>query len=416
MIDGRGDSPQLALDRLDPRRITVARELRGLTKKGLSAEIRKTPSAVSQIERGGIRPDLETLVRISMALRVPATFFMEKERPGSPIELDTCHFRAKRSVSQMMRRQSARMGDMLIDLIEWLEKQGIVFPEEDISSFSCAGDTPEEIEYAASNLRRHWGMGFGPIPSMVKLLESKGIIILPVYDACEEVDAYSTWRGKRPCIMVSLRKSASRARFDLSHELGHLIMHEDILTGDAKTERQANRFAGAFLAPWEGFLAECPRRWSLEAFKKLKFRWKMSVSALLYRAKDLGCLSASAYRRAMIDMGMRNLRKNEGPEWPIECPTLLTQALELLQDKITLDEAASELTLYSSELRRLLEPCVSEEVLEKIDREPDEDEGKIVSFRPPKAGAEKSDFLKKSDLFEAQPATRNPQPTTTTPQ
>ena len=67
MKTGRNDSPQFAIDRLDPHRITFARELRGLTKKELADKIKKTPSAMSQIERGLIHPDLETFVSISFA-------------------------------------------------------------------------------------------------------------------------------------------------------------------------------------------------------------------------------------------------------------------------------------------------------------------------------------------------------------
>lgn len=44
MTTGKGDSPQFALDRLDPQRITYARELRGLTKKELAESIKNLPA------------------------------------------------------------------------------------------------------------------------------------------------------------------------------------------------------------------------------------------------------------------------------------------------------------------------------------------------------------------------------------
>lgn len=378
---GRGDSPQLALDRLDPQRITFAREMRSLTKKDLADQIDKTPSAISQIERGLIRPDLETLVRLSMALQVPTIFFMKRDHNCKPIQLDSCHFRAKRSTTQTLRRQGVRVGDLLMGFIELLEEKGVIFPPENIMPTSCSVETLEEVEEAASELRKHWGMGLGPIPNMVKLVESKGILVLPTYKSCDDVDAFSTWRGNRPCIFMSSSKSASRIRFDIGHELGHLVMHEDISTGDVKTERQAYRFAGAFMAPRESFLTECPRKWSFEAFRKLKFRWKMSISALLYRAKDLCLLSPSSYQRAMIQIA--SYRTDEGEEWEKEKPTLLDQALELLQDQVTLTELASELTVYPSELRELLSQCVSESLLDRVDRQPnEEDMGKIVKLRP----------------------------------
>jgi len=384
MKTGRNDSPQFALDRLDPFWITFARELRGLTKKELADKIKKTPSAMSQIERGLIHPDLETFVSISFALKVPPSFFTEKSERSKTIELASCHFRSLRSTSQSMRRQSARKGDLCIDFVELLESKGLLFPKEEVTDFSGVADTDEDIEQAAMNLRRHWNMKLGPIPNIVKLVESKGIVVLPIEEVCSKVDAYSTWRGRRPCMLLSMAKTASRVRFDVSHELGHIVLHEETAAGEAKTERQADRFAGAFLAPRDSFIEECPRRWNYHAFHQLKFRWKMSIQALLYRAKDLGCISQSTYQRAMIQLTRNKMRRDEGAEWEMEKPVLVTQALELLSEQVILSDLADEMSLYPNELRDMLSHCVPKETLDKIDRKPEPDSAKIVQLRKPR--------------------------------
>ena len=378
---GRNDSPQFALDRLDPQRITFARELRGQTKKRLAERINKTPSAVSQIERGLIHPDLETFVSITFALKLPPSFFTERSDSANPIELASCHFRSLRSTSQTMKRQSARKGDLCIDFIEILESKGLLFPKESVSNFSCSVDTTEEIEQAAIDLRRHWKMGSGPIPDIVKLVESKGIIVLPLPEVCDKVDAYSTWKGHRPCLFLSMSKTPSRVRFDVSHELGHIVLHEETAAGESKTERQADRFAGAFLAPKDSFIEECPRRWNLYAFKQMKFRWRMSIQALLYRAKDLGCISPSTYQRAMIQLSRSNMRKDEGAEWDMEKPILIAQALNLLSDRVTLNELAGEMSLFPNQLRDMLSKCVPDEILNNIDREKNSELTNIVQLR-----------------------------------
>jgi len=381
MTISKGDSPQFALDRLDPSRITFARELRGLTKKELAKSIKKTPSAVSQIERGLISPDLETFVSMSFSLKVPPSFFIERSTLSKSIDLSTCHFRSLRSTSQTMRRQSTRKGDLCIDFIEILESKGVILPEEQISNFNISPEADEDIEKIAVALRKHWNMGLGPIPNIVKLFESKGILVLPLLDATHKVDAYSTWRGNHPCMLVSYQKTASRIRFDVSHELGHLAMHEDFAAGDAMAERQANKFAGAFLAPKESFLEECPRSWSFSAFARLKDRWKMSIQALLYRAKELGRISTSTHRRAMIQLSDEGMRKDEGDEWEKEKPVMITQALELLQDQVTLNELAGELSIYQNDLKDILRQCVPMETLKKIDRRNDNDSAQIVTLR-----------------------------------
>ena len=50
MTISKSDSPQYALDRLDPSRITFARELRGKTKKELAELKRSTIQLIDQIE------------------------------------------------------------------------------------------------------------------------------------------------------------------------------------------------------------------------------------------------------------------------------------------------------------------------------------------------------------------------------
>ena len=374
-------SPQLALDRLDPKRITFARELQALTKKELAERIGKTPSAVTQFEQGVLHPDLETFTRITLALGMPPAFFARVQRANTRIELDTCNFRALRAATQRERRQSTRIGELNLELLGYLEDQGVVFPDEQVSPFSSAAEDAEEIEQAASQLRRQWGMGFGPIPNVVKLLEHKGVFVLPIFHACERVDAYSTWAGTRPCVMLAYGKTPSRTRFDAAHELGHLVLHEDAVPGDHKTESQANRFAGAFLTPREGFLQECPRRWSLAAFQMLKGRWKMSIQALVRRAFDLGQLSASSYRRANIDISSRGMKRDEGKEWEHDLPTILAQSLHLLRDQLTLSDLSDAVGVHWEYLKSALQDYVPTDLLEALDREPNERSGEVVKLR-----------------------------------
>ena len=381
---GRGSAPQYALDHLDPDRISLARERLGLTGKELAERIGKSPSAVSQFEHGVIQPDLETFVGISKALRVPPSFFTSRTTAPPRIPLDTCHFRARRSVSQRDRRRSVRLGELLMELAHTLEKEGVVFPENQVEAHTKSATSMEEVEEAASQLRQDWGMGFGPIPNMIQLLESKGVFVIPIYESCEKVDAFSTRYIDRPCVMLALSKTASRARFDAAHELGHLILHgDDVEPGNGEAERQANRFAAAFLAPREGFLEECPKRWSLSAFKESKFRWKLSIQALVRRAYDLGRISRSSYTRAFRQLSKAGMRKDEGEEWPMEKPTLVEQSLDLLKDRVTLNRLASEVGIYAQELEDLLGGSVSDELMSQL-RTSQKEEANIVQLRTTK--------------------------------
>ena len=209
-------------------------------------------------------------------------------------------------------------------------------------------------------------MGYGPIPDLVRVLESKGVFVLPLSDAHTDVDAYSAWAGQRPCVMLSMAKSASRARFDASHELAHLVMHDGEDPGSSAVERQADRFAGAFLAPREGFMAECPRRWSLEAFARLKGRWRMSIQALVRRAYDLGALSKTNYQKAFREMSARGMRADEPGEWEHERPVMVSQALRLLQGRMSVGDLASEIGLHPGDMEQMLRRIASAETVDLI--------------------------------------------------
>jgi Zn-dependent peptidase ImmA (M78 family) len=187
---------------------------------------------------------------------------------------------------------------------------------------------------------------------VVKLLESKGIVVALIPDDCQEVDAFSAWHDGRPLIFLVRHKgSTSRTRFDAAHELGHLVMHADVAAGSPELERQANRFASAFLLPRESFLPECPRNLNWPLFRELKQRWKVSIAALLKRAYDLECLSEASYRRAFVHLNQTGERRREQHEPPAEDATLIAQAVAAIADEYSTEDLASALAMPSADLR-----------------------------------------------------------------
>lgn len=386
---GPQSSPEYVRKNLDPTRIRLQRERKGWTGKELASRLKVSPSAISQIERGVTKPDLETLINLGIELDVPVSFFLDREL-NTRIELDRCHFRSKRGVAQYRRRQSIADASLIVQLASVLTEKGIQFPEEKISSFAdqvgeINEETPvERMEDLAVQLRKHWDMGMGPIPNLISLLETKGIFVFPLPDGTyEEVDAFSVWHDGRPVTILGHQKAASRDRLDAGHELAHLALHSDADRDLRVIEDQAFRFGGAFIAPREAFLPECPSRWSRPAFLELKKRWRMSMQALVRRAYDLGKLSESSYRRANIELRKR-LSENgeEEGEWEPERPSMIQQAISLLEEEVTLDGLASSIGVHSADLRELLDKIVKDELLDRIDTGPSVDEeGQIVTRR-----------------------------------
>jgi len=333
-----------------PVRLTLARELRALTKSDLAARIERTPSAITQFEGGHVRPDAHTLKSIALALGLPVEFF-SADVSTALIPLDACHFRSLRSASQRQRRQLLAQAALLGDLVGLLEHE-VEFPPERVSEASQVASV-EDIETSATSVRRAWGLGLGPIPNLTKLLENKGVLVMRIERSIREVDAFSFWHRGRPCIFLIMEKqSSSRTRWDAGHELGHLVMHADAIPGSPEMERAANRFAGAFLLPREPFLSECPRRLNWPHFFELKARWGVSVAALVRRARDLGCLSEATYRRACIVLRQKGPREKGEP--PMENPRLIAEALKVVRTDLPIESVASSLSLSAADLFDLL--------------------------------------------------------------
>ncbi len=263
---------QLVAHQFNPDSLKVAREYRGLQKNELARVIDLTPSAITQFESGQSRPNAQTIARMGMVLNFPPSFFAQTEYLRV-VSTDQCHFRSLLSSTQIDRRRMVGASSLIRRIVEFADSH-VNLPTEQVSKSVVHKPTSaEEIEEAAENLRRRWGLKFGPIPHVVHLLESKGVLIFRLLDDCKKVDAFSLWHQSRPFVFLNTEKgSGSRSRLDAAHELGHLIMHDEYIPGDRRQEDQAFRFAGAFLLPRETFLRECPRRLVWTKFLELKER------------------------------------------------------------------------------------------------------------------------------------------------
>lgn len=342
--------PHLVALCFNRERLTSARELKGYTKAHLASLIQKTPSAITQFEAGVIQPDAKTVAGLSLALGMPTQYFARTSE-SHQISMEECHFRSLRSASQLQRRQSIRMGELAHEVVCFLEDEGVVLPQEQVTKLKEEIEFSADFESIALRVRNIWGLGAGPILEPIKLLESKGILVLPLPNSCREVDAFSTWINGRPVIMLAMHKSSSRTHFDVSHELAHLILHDDVKAGDPVCEKEADSFASAFLLPNISFLRECPRTWNINEFLALKKRWHVSIRALLYKAHKNDYLSVSSYRRANIDLNSRYGAASEPGEWDLVKPTVLRQAINIAEKEgISLDHISHAIGISQKNL------------------------------------------------------------------
>ncbi|MYL82751.1 ImmA/IrrE family metallo-endopeptidase [Desulfovibrio aerotolerans] len=320
----------------------------------MADKIGKTPSAVTQFEAGRSGLDIETFAAVTIALGLPPSYFVARHN-DIQVDFGTCHFRANKSVPQGERRRAIQHATNVIQIFRSLEQRGVVFPAPQVPTYAWNCYSPSEIESLSQTIRRDWGMGNGPILNMAALLETKGVFVVLLPEESAKLHAFSFWAEDRPCVVVTESVSASHMQFDHGHELLHLILHMDEAAGDPDSERAANHFSGAFLAPLHAFRLECPRKWDHDAFLALKKRWHISMQAALYRARQLQIVKESSFRWGMVDLSSRNERHDEPGEFEKPLPSLLSKALEIVQGEFFLDDLSEEIGLASHEVEHLLQ-------------------------------------------------------------
>ena len=346
-------------------RLREAREARGFTAALLAELVGVSPQAVSKWEHGETSPSPNTLEEVSEKLRLPLTYFTQ---PVGAEADETVFFRSMSAATKRARTRASRK-------LEWLEEMGsylgehVTFPEVNLPDLRLPGDplmiSDDDVENAAEDARRFWRMSDAPIGNTVRLVENQGAIVARHVLEADSLDSLSTMsaRAKRPFIIVGTDKgTAARWRFDVAHELGHLLLHRDVEQKTLRSsplfkrvEEQAHRFAAAFLVPLDAFRDDLFAL-SLDAMRAMKPKWKVSIAMMIVRARHAGLLNEESERRLWIGMGRRGWRRSEPyDDMPPEEPRLLSRAIELALEsgELTTDDLVAGLRLSASDIEGL---------------------------------------------------------------
>lgn len=314
-------------------RLIQARLFWGFSLQDIGDKLEVSKQYIQQIENGAKIPNELFLNALADILGVKPCFF-EKPVVNAMME-SQCHFRKARTTAISIKERALQQSSLFEDLINFIDDE-LSLPE--VKLIECSPQNNESIEQAAENCRRQWNINLDtPIKNISYYLEKAGIVITMFSGISEKIDAFSINR-KRPIIIRNPEKDKlCRLRFDLAHEYGHLVLHNGIATGDTETEKQANRFASAFLLPRGAFLREFSPCLSGYRIKwkdllELKAKWKVSLQAIICRAYDLGIIDSVKYRSAFIYLNNNGYTKNEPLDdiLPMEQPVILHKSLEML--------------------------------------------------------------------------------------
>lgn len=372
-----------------PYRISQARMSRGLSMAELADLIDVSKQAISQFETGKSQPSDATLNKISSILNYSADFF-RKPLPSNTAMPSGVYYRSNKTAKQ----KNLKAAEMKIEILQEVDSylsQFIDFPDVNLPEvnydYDCIDPIDNDtIEEYARILRNHWKLGNGPISNLMNVVQKNGIVVSSTKLRLEKLDGLSEWYNNTPYIFMSTDKDTNcRIRFGIAHELGHLLMHagnipkEDIINPiiHKKLEDEANRFAGAFLLPKETFDNDVFKT-SIDHFIQLKAKWKVSISAMIYRCETLNILSENQLKYLRDQMTQRVYWRREplDNEMPIEKPFAMKQAVNLLLDNniIQASDFVNAIGCSSEELEDYC--CLERGTLSS------KKQGQIVQLRP----------------------------------
>ena len=278
--------------------------------------------------------------------------------PGDPsiedLAADRVWFRSLRKSSARQRKSAIGHGRNALLFFHWITDH-FMLPDNDLPDCAEESISPKQC---AAVLRDEWGYGENPLPSMLNLAEAHGIRAFSMPDVGREVDAFSFVFDGVPYIAVDTHKTPERIRFDIAHEIGHLLMHEAMFTEVDRAvrdaEKEAHDFAANLLMPERRMEALLPHHASLQQILEAKRYFRVSAFAMAYRAHTLGRLTDWEYRSVCSELSARGYRTGEPKGIPMETSQVFTFIAQSNHAKgISTSTIAEETGLSTKELHGL---------------------------------------------------------------
>jgi Zn-dependent peptidase ImmA (M78 family)/DNA-binding XRE family transcriptional regulator len=307
------------------------RKLNSLTQQDVADAAGISRVAYRNLEKGEAEPRQGTLQALAKALKVSAVDLL------APLpQLQSLRYRANREMSEQERAQGHQLVVRSANWLSDFNELETLLNQKKASTLKPArkGTNPETAAAKVRQALLGESAACDCVPDFCELLENAGIKLF----LCDfkltnlfglsigEVDG-----GPAMAINTGKNISVERQIFSMAHELAHLILHKETYGKPAnlndEQEREADRFATAFLMPEAPFIAEWTENRGLhwvDAVLKTKRHFKVSYQAVLHQLIDLGkAESPTIYKKFRADYETRYGKKlhwkEEPPINPVPC-------------------------------------------------------------------------------------------------
>lgn len=367
-----------------------------------------SPATISKWRSGTQAPERDTLDRLAQVVNVSSEWFTRPTSEKTSLPLFRSNASAHTAARAMLEARLEWAQEIAFTLMQFVDYPALNLP---VANFTDPEEiTDEDIEKAACKCRDFWRLGRSMVQDLALAVEGAGIILVREETGIAQIEGLSAWSSilERPIILLSSDKdNGYRSRFDLAHELGHLVLHRYIQrTTDRdrykQMEKQAHQFAGAFLLPAETFASEIRVPVTLDDLLLLKRRWGVSAAAIMMRLHALGLLDDDAklmlFKRRSARWGGKS-EPGDNDRQP-EMPRLLRRTIELLVEEnvMPLEAIPRHLGMATSDIEMLtglpegyfqgksniVHLAQLRKILEQDDNLPPKSSS-VLPFRPPKS-------------------------------
>ena len=303
--------------------VRLARLTRGMTQKQLSGGLGIYGTTLSRIESGSMSPNDDILGKLADALDYPVSFFFQNAMLRGSGTDGVFHRKRQRLPSRKLSQVYAMGETRRLELEKLSEWNGVKCSilEYPIDFYD---DDPEKI---ARTVRASLNLPAGPVFNLTKTLEDAGCVIVSHDFGTRQIDGFSVKTPTTsPIFHMNRDLPPDRWRWTLAHELGHVVMCQDLTQPPKIIENQADLFAGEFLAPGNEIMPFLGSL-TLPKLAGLKLEWKISMQALVMRASHFGTITPSQKQSLFIQMskGGYRIREPETLDPPREYPSKLFQ-------------------------------------------------------------------------------------------
>lgn len=321
-----------------PERLVQVLTARRLSQTQLATMVGVSPATISKWRSGQQAPESEALERLASVVNVTSEWFTRPMLPGMSKPLFRSNASAHVAARAMLETRIQWANELVTKLTEFVDLPQLKLPSRNFTNIDEISDA--DIEDAANECRALWNLGSKEIPDLALAAESNGIILVREETGIAQIEGLSAWSEVLgvPFVLLSSDKgNAFRSRFDLAHEIGHLILHRYV-GSELEAERyklkesQAHKFAGALLLPAETFAEEIRIPVTLDSLLLTKQRYGISVAASIMRLYALDIISEeekqNLYKRRSARWGTKSEPGDDYRE--PEKPRLLKRTIELL--------------------------------------------------------------------------------------